>query len=101
MILDEETTNEMKIAAFRWRTRSEKFDENYKGGKNETVCILCNKHKDSQETSFQCNEVRKRVAVTSKYEELFQPKIPKILIQQLMKIVEIREQTACRLDRRI
>ena len=66
------------------------FGENYRGSREFVVCPLCNSHLDSQQMSFNCNEVKNHVKIIGKYEDLFQDNIEKTLAQTALKITEFR-----------
>ena len=90
-LLDEETSKEMKITAFKWRTRSEKFEENFRGGKKEVLCFLCKKHRDTQPLSLTCEEIKKSIDIYIKYDEIFEAKVPRRVLETLTRISKVRE----------
>ena len=87
---DRRTTIQEKILTFKWRVRMERFEDNFRGGKEETSCPLCKTHEDSQWKSFQCPIVMKEINVKEKYEYLFGQKISKEFIQTLRSITSLR-----------
>ena len=50
---------EQKRTIFRWRTRMEKFGENFRGVKGPIICPLCKTHLDNQALSLQCPVIKK------------------------------------------
>ena len=53
-----ETSEKNTISMFR--TRMERFGENFRGSQGPILCPLCQTHLDNQEMSYQCLEIRKR-----------------------------------------
>ena len=88
---DKDTSVEEKLVAFKWRVRMARFDENYRAGKEETQCPLCENHKDGQRESFHCPAITKAIKVEEDYEDIFKAKVSKKMIKTLTKISEIRE----------
>ena len=90
-LLSDEIEYKQKQTIFRFRTRMERFGENYRAGKNRAICPLCHLHYDSQELSLQCPEIRKEMKVVGNIEEIYQEDIGKIIVGTLTKITEIRK----------
>ena len=55
----EEFNSIQKKIIFKFRTRIERFGENFRGGEEKVTCPLCNLHLDNQEMSLQCPELKK------------------------------------------
>ena len=90
-LLSPSISNETTKILFRWRIHMEKFDNNFRGGRNEVICSLCNLHCDSQEMAFSCKIIQAEVNIQGNYADLFQnvslhPK----LISTILKISETR-----------
>ena len=89
--LDEKVkTEEMKMI-FRYRTRMERFGENFRGGKEQVICPLCQNHLDNQDLAFQCSAIKKDLKVTGNMEEIYKEKISYDTINALTKISKYRE----------
>ena len=89
----DETSIEQKKMLFRNRVRMEQFGENYRGGKDQVLCPLCNLHLDNQEMAFQCPEVRKSIKVEGSPKEIFQENIREETIKTIQRIMALRKQT--------
>ena len=79
---------------FRYRTRMEKFGENYRGGKTEILCPLCKSHRDSQELSFQCAELKTITSNTGNIEEIYSENIGIDIIKTIFRISEFRKESS-------
>ena len=62
---------DQKRRIFRFRTRMERFGENYRAGSTPATCPLCQLHYDNQEMSMTCPEIRKEVEVKGDMKDLF------------------------------
>ena len=69
-----------------------KFEDNYKNGRNHTICPLCHSHLDSQATAFQCPTLQAEINVNGNYEEVFKSDISKELAKTLTEIMKFRTQ---------
>ena len=76
---------------YRFRTRSAKFKENMRSGYQNKDCPLCFIHPDTQVHSMQCIEVKSKITIRGKYEDIFKEKIKKEISETLMKITELRK----------
>ena len=85
-------TTEEARTLFSFRTRMAKFEENYKNGRNHTICPLCHIHLDSQAMAFQCPTLKAEINVNGNYEEVFKSDIPKELAKTLTEIMKFRTQ---------
>ena len=61
---------------FKFRTRMANFGENFKNGREQVPCPLCNSHLDTQSMAFQCPKLKLEVVIKRKYEDLFKDDIP-------------------------
>ena len=57
-LTSKDLTLQQKKLIFRYRTRMENFGENFRGGRQQVSCPLCETHLDTQELSFQCPEIK-------------------------------------------
>ena len=76
---------------FRFRTRMEKFSENFKGGKPTKQCPLCMTSKDTQNHSFQCQVLLKNIEMAGTPEDIYKPIISKETAKTIENIVKFRE----------
>ena len=74
------------IILFKFRIRMTPFGENFKAGKVDSFCPLCQSHRDSQEESFNCLALRKMVDMKGKYSNIFDNKFTEDLIRSLKNI---------------
>ena len=77
---------------FRCRVRMENFGENFRGGKSEVLCRLCNSHLDNLEMSFKCAEIRKKVKVVGNPRDILEDRINNETTHTITKILKAREQ---------
>jgi hypothetical protein len=75
---------------FKFRTRMEKFSENFKGGKAPKPCPVCEKSIDTQAHSFKCNVFKETIKVDGNLEDIFSQN-NKHLAKVLENIVKFRE----------
>ena len=78
---------------FRYRVRVANFRENFKEMyKNKTtVCPFCTIHLDTQSHSLQCDEMKIKVKMEGKYDDIFKQKIPANISRTLFKISQLRK----------
>ena len=76
---------------FRFRTRMEKFSENFKGGKPTKQCPLCDEHLDTQIHSYQCKVILKNIKISGSIEDIYNQTITKEAAKTLENIVKFRE----------
>ena len=76
---------------FRFRTRMEKFSENFKGGKPTKQCPLCMASKDTQNHSFQCQVLLKNIEMAGTPEDIYNQTISKETAKTIENIVKFRE----------
>ena len=89
---DENLSVNEKITIFKYRTRMANYENNFKRGKpNTQKCPVCHSHSDTQELAFQCSFLRKKIAMSSNYKDIFTDTIGKNLAKTLVKIEELRE----------
>ena len=87
-----ELTVSQKQMLFRCRVRMENFGENFRGGKSEVLCRLCNSHLDNLEMSFKCAEIRKKVKVVGNPRDILEDRINNETTHTITKILKAREQ---------
>ena len=85
-----ELTVSQKQMLFRCRVRMENFGENFRGGKNEVQCRLCNSHLDNLEMAFQCLEIRKKVKVVGNPRDILEDRINNETTHTITQILKIR-----------
>ena len=66
------------------------FGENFRNGRTQVPCPLCQVHLDSQAMAFQCIKLKSEINMRGKYEDLFKDDIPSELVKTLTKIVDYR-----------
>ena len=76
---------------FRFRTKMEKFSENFKGGKPIKPCPLCNEDLDTQIHSYQCKIILKNIKISGNIEDIYNQTISKEAANTLENIVKFRE----------
>ena len=77
---------------FKYRTRMEKYGENYRGGEDHVVCPLCKLHLDNQQMSLNCPVIRQAVDVKGEMADIFKDNISYEIIHTVSKISEYREE---------
>ena len=87
---DNKITKSQARTIFKFRTRMEKFSENFKGGKPIKECPLCGENEDSQIHSFVCPKIKENIEVEGKLEDIFSPVIRKEIAKTLENIVKFR-----------
>ena len=87
---DDKITKSQARTIFKFRTRMEKFSENFKGGKPIKECPLCGEIEDSQIHSFVCPKIKENIEVEGKLEDIFSPVIRKEIAKTLENIVKFR-----------
>ena len=80
------------IILFKFRTRMSPFGENFRSGKQSTICPFCLSHVDSQEKSMDCPTLRKELRINGNYQDLFSKDIPVELVQTLFDIYAYRKE---------
>ena len=84
------TPTQAKIV-FKFRTRMEKFSENFKGGKPTKQCPICTETEDTQEHSFKCKVINMNIQVEGNLSDIFTLDIDKKTAKTLESIVKFRE----------
>ena len=95
-LVREDISKEQKIVYFSWRTKMALFGENFRGGRSKVLCPLCNKHEDSQESSFECATIKDKQNINFDYDVMFcqsSTQLPEML-QTLSKILKSRSEYA-------
>ena len=88
----EQTTQNQKRTIFKYRTRMERFGENYRGGNGPAICPLCNLHLDNQEMSLQCPEIKKELNLSGNLSDIYKDDIKLEIIEIVTKISKFRKQ---------
>ena len=83
--------NQQKKTVFKYRTRMERFGENFRGGKDHVMCPVCTLHLDNQDLSLQCPEVRKEINCTGDIRELYGNAIRVEIVQTVTKVIQFRK----------
>ena len=78
-----------KRSLFKWRTRMERFGENYRGGGESVMCPLCGIHVDSQNMSIQCPEISQEFPVKEDISDDY--KLSLDTIDTIMRIIHTRQ----------
>ena len=81
-----------KRTIFKYRTRMERFGENFRGTQGPILCPLCQNHLDNQEQSYQCTEIIKGVEVKGSLSDIYKNEIKPETIETAVKIAEFRKQ---------
>ena len=89
---NQEIKTSEKRTIFKYRTRMERFGENFRGSQGPIPCPLCQNHLDNQEQSYQCAEIRKGVDVKGNLSDIYKDEIKPETIQTAVKIAEFRKQ---------
>ena len=84
------TPTQAKIV-FKFRTRMEKFSENFKGGKPTKQCPIRTETEDTQEHSFKCKVINMNIQVEGNLSDIFTLDIDKKTAKTLESIVKFRE----------
>ena len=88
----DQISSEQKRMIFKFRTRMERFGENFRGGQNIIMCPLCLLHPDNQDLSLQCPEVRKEINHSKgDIKEIYGDKIGRDIFNIVTKVMELRK----------
>ena len=80
-------------ALFRYRVRMANYGENFRGRNTSILCPLCNTHLDNQKMCFEnCQVLKKHITMSGSYNQIFNPSVPKDVVQTLMKMDKFREE---------
>ena len=90
--LDEKLKPKEMKTLFRFRTRMEKFGENFRGGNDHVVCPLCKIHLDNQELSLQCPVLKEEVKVNGDLADIYQENINLEIIKTISRISDYRKE---------
>ena len=88
-----ELNEDEKRTIFKYRVRMENFGENYRGGASAIPCPLCNTHLDSQDKSFQCPIIRRKIEVRGNINNIFKEEIDLETVKTIHKISKYRKNT--------
>ena len=83
-------TLEQKRTIFRWRTRIERFGENYRGGGGPIICPLCETHLDNQPMSLHCPVIKEEIE-NSNIDDLLKSNVSQKTADTITEINKIRE----------
>ena len=67
------------------------YSGNFKGGKPVHICPLCGEHDDEQSLIFKCQKVIDHLKNSSGYEDIFQTSVTKSIVEKLLAIEKLRE----------
>ena len=84
------TSNSQKRMIFKYRTKMERFGENYSGGKAHVMCPICALHYDNQDLALQCPEIRKNVPADGNLKEIYSETIGHEIVETLTKVIKYR-----------
>ena len=76
---------------FKFRTRMEKFSENFKGGKPTQQCPVCTSSTDTQSHSFSCPVIVESLKISGSLEDIYEQTITnetKIMLENIIKFRE-------------
>ena len=76
---------------FKFRTRMEKFSENFKGGKPTQQCPVCTSSTDTQSHSFSCPVIVESLKISGSLEDIFEQTISNETAITLENIIKFRE----------
>ena len=68
----------------------ERFGENYCGGAESMLCPLCLTHLDNQEMSYQCPEIKKKIDIKGKLNDIYNENIQSETIETIVRISRYR-----------
>ena len=69
-----------------------KFGENYRGGREFVICPICLDHYDSQNLSFQCQVIKKKMIITGNPEDVYSDNVKMETVKTIQQIMKIREE---------
>ena len=78
---------------FCFRTRMAEFRNNFKSSWQSLLCPLCLGHVDDQSLAFTCPKLQNKISQKVKYTNIFNENIEKDLVENLKKIVSVRNAT--------
>ena len=89
--IDQGMSTEYARYAFKFRTRMLSFKENFKGSHNTTMCSLCEKHSDHQDTIVSCEDLTSRFDNVDKLKNIYGagPFVEEVKL--LTKVMKFRE----------
>ena len=82
---------EQKKTIFKFRTRMSEFGDNFRGGREQVLCPLCDTHVDKQELSYECKVIQKEIDIKGSYQEIYSDNININTVKTLQKILETRK----------
>ena len=84
---DKVTVKEAQIL-FSYRTCMANYAGNYGQVK---LCPLCSNHNDIQKMSFQCEKIKEKIRIQSKYSNIFSENIEPVTVKNIVDIHNTRE----------
>ena len=82
---------EQKKLIFKYRTRMAEFGENFRGGREQVLCHLCNNHLDKQELSYSCTTINKNIKIEGDMNEIYSDHISKQTVETIEQITNLRK----------
>ena len=76
---------------FRFRTRMEKFSDNFKGGGPTKLCPVCISSTDTQSHSFSCPIIKENMEISGSLNDIYKHTITNKLARTLENIIKFRE----------
>ena len=77
---------------FRYRTRMERYGENFHAGKAFAICPLCKLHIDSQDLCFQCPVIKEELKVEGDISNIYKEDIDRKVVKALTRISDYRRE---------
>ena len=83
--------NEQKKMLFQYRTRMAEYGENFRGGRKQVTCPLCNNHLDKQELSYTCSIITNKLEIQGEFTDIYSDHINKQTVETLQQITKLRK----------
>ena len=77
---------EQKRILIKWQVKMNDFGENFRAGRKEVLCPLCQKHRDFPYESFKCPSITQSVNIKGNYSDIYHPDYENL--PQLMETLE-------------
>ena len=87
----EDINTKQKKIVFKYRTRMATFGENYRGGRSQVICPLCELHLDNQEMSYECPIVRSEITINGNISDIYREDMKLETVETITKISELRK----------
>ena len=91
-LLREDLKIEQKRMLFKYRTRMAEYGENFRAGRAQVMCPLCNLHLDSQILGYKCPVVTTTIRVEGNYNEIYEENTTRETIETLERISKFRKE---------